>query len=411
MRETITTELLRRLQHAPPTAVLDIYDTKVPRLVLRARPTGKHSYRIALGRGRWYTLGGTDLIRSPAIARDEAQKRLGEYASGADPRIVKRGKRQLTVDSYLTQVYGPWLGTHRRSGAETLARLQSLFSSTFGALKLSELSAWHVERWRSERLKKGRKPATVNRDLAALRGLLSRAVDWGHLSSHPLARVKSLAEDKTGRLRFLTSAEDIRLRAALEARDDERRARRERTNAWRRERGYAEWAPHGVYSDHLTPLVCLALQTGLRFGEFTGLRWRDVDLDRRTIAVVAEHAKSGKTRRVPLNDEAVRVLEAWRRPSCDEAAFVFPGPDGAQLVDVKTAWAAVMKKAQITGFRFHDLRHTFASRLVMAGVDLNTVRELLGHADLKMTLRYAHLAPEHTAAAVAKLAITTHIHK
>jgi hypothetical protein len=72
MRETITTELLRRLQQAPPAGVIDIYDTKVPRLVLRVRPTGRHSYRIVLGRGRWYTLGGTDLIPSPALARAEA---------------------------------------------------------------------------------------------------------------------------------------------------------------------------------------------------------------------------------------------------------------------------------------------------------------------------------------------------
>jgi integrase len=73
------------------------------------------------------------------------------------------------------------------------------------------------------------------------------------------------------------------------------------------------------------------------------------------------------------------------------------------LDDVKKSWYPVVKAAKLTGFRFHDLRHTFASKLVMLGIDLNTVRELLGHSDIKMTLRYAHLAPEHKAAAVAKL--------
>src|SRR5215208_5944976 len=107
MRETLTTELLRRLQHTLPSGVLDIYDTKVPRLVLRARPTGKHSYRVILGRGRWFTLGGTDLITSPALARDEALKRLGEQAAGTDPLVAKRANRQLTFAAYLERVYGP----------------------------------------------------------------------------------------------------------------------------------------------------------------------------------------------------------------------------------------------------------------------------------------------------------------
>jgi integrase len=97
-----------------------------------------------------------------------------------------------------------------------------------------------------------------------------------------------------------------------------------------------------------------------------------------------------------------------REPGVPDASrLVFPGRDGeSRLVDIKTGWMALLRKAEITQFRFHDLRHTFASKLVMAGVDLNTVRELLGHADIKMTLRYAHLAPEHKAAAVAKLVAT-----
>jgi integrase len=153
--------------------------------------------------------------------------------------------------------------------------------------------------------------------------------------------------------------------------------------------------------------VRLALQTGLRFGELTGLRWHDVDLTRRIVTVVAVNAKSGKTRHVPLNDGAVRILKTWRTSDVTPTGYVFPGAAGERLIDVKTAWMPLLRVAGVTGFRFHDLRHTFASRLVMAGVDLNTVRELLGHADLKMTLRYAHLAPDHKAAAVAKLPPTT----
>lgn len=113
-------------------------------------------------------------------------------------------------------------------------------------------------------------------------------------------------------------------------------------------------------------------------------------------------AKSGLTRHIPLNDEAVRVLRAWQ-PCSGSDVLVFPGPSGEAMTTLKTAWSKLATAAGLKAFTFHDLRHTFASKLVQAGVDLNTVRELLGHADIRMTLRYAHLAPEHTAAAVAKL--------
>ena len=87
--------------------------------------------------------------------------------------------------------------------------------------------------------------------------------------------------------------------------------------------------------------------------------------------------------------------------------LVFPGKNGKRFNNIRRSWAGVLDAAKISGFRLHDLRHTFASRLVMAGVDLNTVRELLGHSDYSMTLRYAHLAPEHKAAAVARLVRAT----
>ena len=145
----------------------------------------------------------------------------------------------------------------------------------------------------------------------------------------------------------------------------------------------------------------------MRFGELTALRWMDVDSSLALVTVRGSEAKSGRTRHIPLNREALEVLRTCQHNPDDPARPVFPGRDGeTRLVDIKTSWAAILRKAQITHFRFHDLRHTFASKLVMAGVDLNTVRELLGHADIKMTLRYAHLAAEHKAAAVARLIAT-----
>jgi integrase len=190
----------------------------------------------------------------------------------------------------------------------------------------------------------------------------------------------------------------------LLARDDARRAARESANKWRRDRAYEEWPAHGTYTDHVTPLVLLAVNSGLRRGELLQLCWRDVDLQRRILTVRGDGAKTGQTRHVPLNSEAVRVLNSWKPAILEPHRCVFGGADSSTpLVAIKKAWGGVLKAAKVNGFRFHDLRHTFASKLVMAGVDLNTVRELLGHKSIAMTLRYAHLAPEHKAAAVETL--------
>jgi integrase len=273
------------------------------------------------------------------------------------------------------------------------------------ALVLSEITGFALERWRSGRLAAGSTPGTVNRDLAVVKAALARAVEWGMLTTHPLAPVRLSKLDRGGVVRYLSHEEETRLRDALTARDTKRRAERATANDWRRARGYALWPEHGAYTDHLTPLVLLALNTGLRRGELFGLRWADVDVTRAVVTVQGGGAKSGQTRHVPLNSEALAVLEAWKPADAGATTCVFPSDRGEPLEDIKSAWLPLVGAAKVSAFRFHDLRHTFASKLVMAGVDLNTVRELLGHADLKMTLRYAHLAPEHKAAAVAKLVL------
>ena len=216
------------------------------------------------------------------------------------------------------------------------------------------------------------------------------------MSENPLAAVKQSKVDSS-RIRYLSDAENGRLRATLADRDNEARAARARANQWRADRGKETMPFIGQedYSDHLTPAILISLNTGLRRGELTALTWADVNLEARMLTVRAAAAKSGKSRHVPLNNEAMAVLQQWQQQQ--PTGRLFP------VRSFKTAWGALMTTAKIDNFRWHDMRHDFASKLVMAGVDLNTVRELMGHADLKMTLRYAHLAPAHLADAVAKL--------
>jgi site-specific recombinase XerD len=119
------------------------------------------------------------------------------------------------------------------------------------------------------------------------------------------------------------------------------------------------------------------------------------------LTVTGPRTKNGQSRIINLNSEALVVLERWKQQS--NGLLLFSNYDGNRLSYLKTAWSKLLLEAQITNFRWHDLRHTFASNLVMKGVDLNTVRELLGHTDIAMTLRYAHLSSEHKADAVQKL--------
>jgi len=176
-----------------------------------------------------------------------------------------------------------------------------------------------------------------------------------------------------------------------------------------RTRGVASAGTHPGRSsarntDYVTPLVLVALNTGLRRGELLQLQWRDVDLSRQILTVRGEGAKTGQTRHVALNSEVTAVLKGWKDPAAESNWFVFSGSiTTAPLAEARKAWAGVLKRAKIVSFRFHDVRHTFASKLVMAGVHLNTVRELLGHRKISMTLRYAHLAPQHKADAVERL--------
>ncbi len=316
MAENLTQDAVRRLTRTPPNITRDVYDTKQGGLVLRLRPSGSHTWRLLLGRGRWHTLGALDDL-TPDAARELAQGVRGEVAKARalgqiDPVAARRrSEKAPTFAAFIDKHYQPWAEQHRKTGAEQAARLRAIFGPTFKGKRLDNVSAFEVEKWRSARLKAGKSKATTNRDLNTLKAALRLAVRWRLLATYPLGDVKNAKVDNAGRVRFLTPDEESRLRNALRARDEARRAERERANTWRLQRGYEEWPGLGDYTDHLTPIVLLALNTGLRRGELFNLRWRDIDTVRAVLTVEGEGAKSGQSRHVPLNTEATEVLQTW----------------------------------------------------------------------------------------------------
>ena len=223
------------------------------------------------------------------------------------------------------------------------------------------------------------------------------------IAVNPLNKIKPIKTDSNARVRFLSKSEETALRDALDAREDEIRLGRESGNAWREVRGYDMLPPiAGGFADYLKPMVLIALNTGLRRGEVFNLKWADINFDKRTLTVEGTTSKSGQTRHVSLNSEVMTILKLWGQQS--KGVFVFTSPvTGTRFDNIKKAWGQLRIRAGIPDFLFHDLRHTFASKLVMAGVDLYTVKELMGHSTIQMTERYSHLAPEHKASAVELL--------
>jgi integrase len=245
----------------------------------------------------------------------------------------------------------------------------------------------------------GISPATVNREVAALSGLLAHWVKNNKGAVHPLKELVALrvADDET--IRYLDPDENKRLRQTLADRDTSAATDRTSANKWRAERNKEVYPEIEGYCDHITPMVVLSLNTGMRQGELFTLGWQSVDLRLKTITVLASHSKGNTTRTIPLNSEAFSVLTSIKP---DQAkGLVFKSPiTGGKFTNVKKAWAEITKTAKIPGLRWHDLRHDFASQLVMKGAPLFTVQKLMGHSNARMTQRYAKLAPSTLADAV-----------
>jgi integrase len=386
MRATIGPNLLSSKVAEPTKKPFELYDSRLPGFTLRVQPSGVRSYYARFGRNRRITLGKADTLL-PDEARERCQKVLGNVAHGRHPLHGLGGTDGITLGMFIADTYTTWVKASRpRTAADTLEKLNRHFRTWYPE-PLTAITIERVEAWKARRLNEGRSPSTVLRDLFTLSSVLRRAVKAGELTENPVRRVDKPRIDRRGKVRFLDQAEESRLRGALMERDLEMQNRRACGNNRRQRRHERVLLPLTHFGDHLTPAVLLSMNTGLRRGEVLKLRWGSVDFNRRLLTVEGRNAKSRQTRHVPLNEEALSVLRRWREQSAT----------GMRVFDVVTgfqaAWEKILKRAGISNFRWHDLRHHFASRLVQHGVPLNTVRDLLGHSTVGMSLRYAHLAP------------------
>ena len=367
-------------------------------LILRVQPSGYKGWYVALRRNKRKRIGNADIItlaRAEFLAREE----LNKIADPSNP--IWHAPKKSTLGDFIETEYTPWVRANRRRADKTLLDLKRCFAH-LEDYRLADVSRADLDKYVVSCKVRESSAATIVRDLNSLRGVLRLAVERGYLKDNVFRGWRKPKVEDAGVNHYLSREEEARLRSALLKRDNEARRGRARHNKWLVVRGRAPLPeiPKDGYSDHLTPMVLLSMNTGLRYGELAGLEWAAVDLLARNLTVTGSTSKGAKTRHIPLNDEACSVLKRWGIRS----GLVFSNSDGSGIKSVKTAWGKILKDAKIVKFRWHDLRHSFASKLVQRGVDLAVVRDLLGHGDFALTLRYAHLEPKQKADAVARLA-------
>jgi len=400
LKSKITQRLINSLAAQPKA--YRVHDTVQPGFFIRVLTSGHKSYMVTWGRNKNATLGRVGVLTLDQ-ARTEAAQYLADAHAHGEPLAVTQGRRGAGLPSlrdFIDDTYMPWFKAHYKGHEKTLHTLDNNFDAIMSQ-RIDAISGRDLEQIRTAWMQAGNKPSTVNRKIGSISGVFSRAVEWEYIGTHPLAKLKQLKVDSLGSVRYLDSDEAKRLREALDARQEEMRSERESANQWRADRGKQPMQSllQVPFTDHLKPMVLLSLNTGMRRGELFDLKWSAVNFSTNTITAAGDTTKTSDTRHIPMNKETVGVLEYWKKQA-GKSRYVFPSQDGGRLEDVKSSWLRLLDRAKIENFRWHDMRHDFASRLVMAGVPLNTVRDLLGHSDIKMTLRYAHLAPGTKAAAV-----------
>jgi integrase len=336
-------------------------------------PTGRKVRHVAYGydvtingkRERKFSSEWT----SEAQALEELVKRLKNAEAGT----------AAPVDRTLGELVEEYLRYKGNSGKRSLRDdtciLKKRILPTFGPeLPARKLTAPAIAQYERDRLGKVT-PYRVANELTVLRHMLRLAKKWGYLAAVPDIELPKKPE---GRLRFLDEDEIARLlKASTVAKG--RGAARNRL---------------------LAPAVVLALNTGMRKDELLGLTWERVDLAADfglSARLTLYKTKSGKPRGIPLNQDAIAALEAVEPEPEKRTGLVFTRGD------LRTSFENAVARAGIPNFRFHDLRHTFASHFMMRSGNLYDLKEILGHSDIKMTMRYAHLSPHHLHGSIAKV--------
>jgi integrase len=321
----------------------------------------------------YYVWGSINGQRIDRCLKTRIKKVADELARQIETEVARR-RHGISVnqDIRLTTFMEKYLEYCRANNKPSTAAKKvfdvQFILAYFGDIPLANLTPEAIEAFKAERRSKVA-AATVNNDLATLKHALNLAVEWDYLDRSPAAKVRKYVV-KNARTRHLSFEEEAALL--------------------------------GECSVELKPIVITALNTGMRLGEILVLDWKDIDLKRKQITIV--DSKNSESRVVPINSVLYNLLIAME----PKQGFVFHTRLGGPYKSVQTGFKAAVTRAGIKDFTFHDLRHTFASKLAMANVSLSTIGALLGHRTLLMTRRYAHLSPDYLTSVVELLTQNQH---
>lgn len=318
-------------------------------------------------RGKYWCMRFTYQGRQVRRSTGTADRRLAEAIMGKVRAQIVEGRFFETLEEK-TRTFDDLMERYLREHAAKKSEprhYRGYFNSLkacFGGRTLAEITPKLIVEYKARRYAAGLKPASINRELASLKKAFNLAVrEWEWCRENPVAKV-SMEQENNKRDRWLSVEEEPRLL-----------------------QGCAPW---------LYDLVTFALHTGMRMGEILELTWRGVDLNRRTVMVV--RSKNGERRTIPINETVLSVLRQKCKVRSLSTDLVFSSQVFTSMESghLRRSFRVALGKARIEDFHFHDLRHTFATRLVQAGVDLYKVQRLLGHKSPIMTQRYAHHYPE-----------------
>jgi integrase len=310
---------------------------------------------------------------SKAIAREVAEKKRVEALEG---RLVERPIKAPLFGHYdaekgqftdaVEEYHKYYQQNHKVRSAERMTYALQALCGVFGSKRLDEISPFGVEQYKAQRKAAGYADATTNRELACLKNLFNMAIKWDWTVDNPVRQVRFYRENNA-RVRWLTREEETELLRHCDRR--------------------------------LKTLVLAGADTGFRAGELRSLRWQAVDFGRGTLSVASYYTKNGDPRCNPMTRRLAQALREYKDGAENRADGLVFGPQQWRKSFESAKKLAGLGKDVV----FHSLRHTYISRLVMAGVDIRTVQELAGHKTITMTMRYAHLGPEHKQRAVARL--------